>query len=389
MPKELIMPALGMAQETGKVLRWLRVEGQEVRQGEPVLEVETDKANVEIEAPASGVLAKVLAREGDEVPVGQVIGWILLPGEQPSELAEPVAPSRAAEAATVETQGVQAAESAPPPPPAAAPSPRPRASPKARRLARELGVDLRSVRGSGPGGAVLAADLEALQAGGQALEVPHVWKLMAERTLRAWTTVPHFFLQRDVRADRLVAWREALARRTQGELTYTDLLVKLVASALRAHPEVNARWEDGRIRRLPEVNVGVAVATEEGLVVPVIHNAERLSVEQIARRRAEVVERARAGRLRPEDVEGGTFTISNLGMHGVDRFFAIVNAPQAAILSVGRVSERVVAEDGRPVVRACLTLGLSCDHRVLDGARAARFLDTLAGFVEEPLALLE
>jgi pyruvate dehydrogenase E2 component (dihydrolipoamide acetyltransferase) len=389
LPKELIMPALGMAQETGKVLRWLRVEGQEVRQGEPVLEVETDKANVEIEAPASGVLAKVLAREGDEVPVGQVIGWILLPGEQPSELAEPVAPSRAAEAATVETQGVQAAESAPPPPPAAAPSPRPRASPKARRLARELGVDLRSVRGSGPGGAVLAADLEALQAGGQALEVPHVWKLMAERTLRAWTTVPHFFLQRDVRADRLVAWREALARRTQGELTYTDLLVKLVASALRAHPEVNARWEDGRIRRLPEVNVGVAVATEEGLVVPVIHNAERLSVEQIARRRAEVVERARAGRLRPEDVEGGTFTISNLGMHGVDRFFAIVNAPQAAILSVGRVSERVVAEDGRPVVRACLTLGLSCDHRVLDGARAARFLDTLAGFVEEPLALLE
>jgi pyruvate dehydrogenase E2 component (dihydrolipoamide acetyltransferase) len=389
LPKELIMPALGMAQETGKVLRWLRVEGQEVRQGEPVLEVETDKANVEIEAPASGVLAKVLAREGDEVPVGQVIGWILLPGEQPSELAEPVAPSRAAEAATVETQGVQAAESAPPPPPAAAPSPRPRASPKARRLARELGVDLRSVRGSGPGGAVLAADLEALQAGGQALEVPHVWKLMAERTLRAWTTVPHFFLQRDVRADRLVAWREALARRTQGELTYTDLLVKLVASALRAHPEVNARWEDGRIRRLPEVNVGVAVATEEGLVVPVIHGAESLSVEQIARRRAEVVERARAGRLRPQDVEGGTFTLSNLGMYGVDRFLAVVNAPQAAILSVGRVSERVVAEDGFPVVRACLTLGLSCDHRVLDGARAARFLDTLAGFVEEPLALLE
>lgn len=388
MPKQLIMPALGMAQETGKVLRWLRAEGEEVRQGEPVLEVETDKANVEIEAPASGVLAKVLAREGDEVPVGQVIGWILLPGEQPSELAEPVAPSRAAKAATVETQGVQAAESAPPPPPAAAPSPRPRASPKARRLARELGVDLRSVRGSGPGGAVLAADLEVLHAGGQALEVPHVWKLMAERTLRAWTTVPHFFLQRDVRADRLVAWREALARRTQGELTYTDLLVKLVASALRAHPEVNARWEDGRIRRLPEVNVGVAVATEEGLVVPVIHNAESLSVEQIARRRAEMVERARAGRLRPEDVEGGTFTLSNLGMYGVDRFLAVVNAPQAAILSVGRVSERVVAEDGCPVVRACLTLGLSCDHRVLDGARAARFLDTLAGFVEEPLALL-
>ena len=389
MPKELIMPALGMAQETGKVLRWLRVEGEEVRQGEPILEVETDKANVEIEAPASGVLAKVLAREGDEVPVGQVIGWILLPGEQPSELAASAARSRPAETTMVRAQEVEAADSAASPPPAPAPSSRPRASPKARRLARELGVDLRAVRGSGPGGAVLAADLEALQAGGQALQVPHVWKLMAERTVRAWTTVPHFFLQRDVRADRLVAWREALARRTQAELTYTDLLVKLVASALRAHPEVNARWEDGRIRRLPEVHVGVAVATEEGLVVPVIHRAESLSVEQIARRRAEVVDRARAGRLRPEDVEGGTFTLSNLGMYGVDRFLAVVNAPQAAILSVGRVSERVVAEDGRPVVRACLTLGLSCDHRVLDGARAARFLDTLAGFVEEPLALLE
>ncbi len=389
MPKELIMPALGMAQETGKVLRWLRVEGEEVRQGEPILEVETDKANVEIEAPASGVLAKVLAREGDEVPVGQVIGWILLPGEQPSELAASAARSRPAETTMVRAQEVEAADSAASPPPAPAPSSRPRASPKARRLARELGVDLRAVRGSGPGGAVLAADLEALQAGGQALQVPHVWKLMAERTVRAWTTVPHFFVQRDVRADRLVAWREALARRTQAELTYTDLLVKLVASALRAHPEVNARWEDGRIRRLPEVNVGVAVATEEGLVVPVIHRAESLSVEQIARRRAEVVDRARAGRLRPEDVEGGTFTLSNLGMYGVDRFLAVVNAPQAAILSVGRVSERVVAEDGRPVVRACLTLGLSCDHRVLDGARAARFLDTLAGFVEEPLALLE
>jgi len=389
LPKELIMPALGMAQETGKVLRWLRVEGEEVRQGEPILEVETDKANVEIEAPASGVLAKVLAREGDEVPVGQVIGWILLPGEQPSELAASAARSRPAETTMVRAQEVEAADSAASPPPAPAPSSRPRASPKARRLARELGVDLRAVRGSGPGGAVLAADLEALQAGGQALQVPHVWKLMAERTVRAWTTVPHFFLQRDVRADRLVAWREALARRTQAELTYTDLLVKLVASALRAHPEVNARWEDGRIRRLPEVHVGVAVATEEGLVVPVIHRAESLSVEQIARRRAEVVDRARAGRLRPEDVEGGTFTLSNLGMYGVDRFLAVVNAPQAAILSVGRVSERVVAEDGRPVVRACLTLGLSCDHRVLDGARAARFLDTLAGFVEEPLALLE
>jgi pyruvate dehydrogenase E2 component (dihydrolipoamide acetyltransferase) len=383
LPKELVMPALGMAQETGKVLRWLRVPGEEVRQGEPLLEVETDKANVEIEAPASGVLARVLAPEGAEVPVGQVIGWILLPGESPSDLpAEPTV--------LLPTEPVVAAAEPPPTAQRAAePEPsRTRASPKARRLAREMGVDLRSVRGSGPGGAVLAADLERLQAG-EAADVPHVWKLMAERTARAWSTVPHFFLQRDVRADRLVAWREALHRGGQSEVTLTDLLVKLVAAALRAHPEVNARWEDGRVRRLPDVNVGIAVATEQGLVVPVVHRADTLTVEAVARRRAELVDRARSGRLRPEDVEGGTFTISNLGMYGVDRFLAVVNAPQAAILSVGRVADRVVAEDGLPVVRPTLALGLSCDHRALDGARAARFLETLAAWVEEPLALLQ
>lgn len=378
------MPALGMAQETGKVLRWWRSEGEEVRQGEPLLEVETDKANVEIESPASGVLARVLAREGDEVPVGQVIGWILLPGEEPSELpAAPVSAPPAA-AAAVSTEEVLG------PPTVAEPAPvRPRASPKARRLAREMGVDLRSVQGSGPGGAILASDLQRLTEAAPASELPHVWKLMAERTARAWSTVPHFFLQRDVRADRLVAWHQALRQRLQVELTYTDLLVKLVATALRAHPEVNARWEDGRIRRLPDVNVGIAVATEHGLVVPVVHRADELPVERIAQRRAELVDRARAGRLRPEDVDGGTFTISNLGMYGVDRFLAVVNAPQAAILSVGRLADRVVAEEGRPVVRPTLSLGLACDHRVLDGARAARFLETLAAWVEEPLALLD
>jgi len=383
-PREVIMPALGMAQETGKVLRWWRSEGEEVRQGEPLLEVETDKANVEIESPASGVLARVLAREGDEVPVGQVIGWILLPGEEPSELPAAPVSAPAAAAAAVSTEEVLG------PPTVAEPAPvRPRASPKARRLAREMGVDLRSVQGSGPGGAILASDLQRLTEAAPASELPHVWKLMAERTARAWSTVPHFFLQRDVRADRLVAWHQALRQRLQVELTYTDLLVKLVATALRAHPEVNARWEDGRIRRLPDVNVGIAVATEHGLVVPVVHRADELPVERIAQRRAELVDRARAGRLRPEDVDGGTFTISNLGMYGVDRFLAVVNAPQAAILSVGRLADRVVAEEGRPVVRPTLSLGLACDHRVLDGARAARFLETLAGWVEEPLALLD
>ncbi|MDR7438751.1 MAG: dihydrolipoamide acetyltransferase family protein [Armatimonadota bacterium] len=383
MPKEVIMPALGLAQETGKILKWLRREGQEVRQGEPLLEVETDKANVEIEAPASGVLGRILVSEGGEVPVGQVIGWILLAGESPSDVpGEPVGTLGKAESAAAVVEGTQ-----PPRAEAATPA-RPRASPKARRLAREMGLDLSSVRGSGPGGAVLAADLQQLAAAAVPAELPHVWKLMAERTARAWSTVPHFFLQRDVRADRLLAWREALRARVQQDLTYTDLLVKLVAAALRLHPELNARWEEGRIQRLPEVNIGLAVATDQGLVVPVIRGADQLPVEEIARRRGELVERARAGKLRLEDVEGGTFTLTNLGMYGVDRFFAIVNAPQAAILSVGRIVERVMGEEGKAVVRPGLTLGLSCDHRVVDGARAARFLETLAGFVEEPLALL-
>ncbi len=379
MPKELIMPALGMVQETGKVLRWLRAEGDPVVEGEPLLEVETDKANVEVEAPASGTLARLLAREGDEIPVGQVIGWILLPGEQPSDIPEPASSPAAAESPLL----------APPQTPVSsdvAPPQRPRASPKARRLAQEMGVDLATIQGSGPGGAVLAEDLQR-SAQGEAEEVSHVWKLMAERTTRAWSTVPHFFLQRDVRADRLAAWRDALRRKAPVDVTYTDLLIKLVAETLRVHPELNARWEDGRIRRLPEVNVGIAVATEQGLVVPVVHGASGLSTVQIAQRRAELVERARAGRLRPQDVEGGTFTVSNLGMYGVDRFLAIVNAPQAAILSVGRICDRVMVEDGRAVVRLGLTLGLACDHRAVDGARAARFLDTLAGWVEEPLGL--
>ena len=387
MPKEVIMPALGLAQETGKILKWLREEGQEVRQGEPLLEVETDKANVEIEAPASGVLGRILVPEGGEVPVGQVIGWILLPGESPSEDPgehEPVGTlgkaGSAAAATVVEGSQRPRAEAATPA--------RPRASPKARRLAREMELDLSSVRGSGPGGAVLAADLQQLAAAAGPTELAHVWKLMAERTARAWSTVPHFFLQRDVRADRLLAWREALRARAQQDITYTDLVMKLVAAALRLHPELNARWEEGRIQRLAEVNIGLAVATDQGLVVPVIRGADQLPVEEVARRRGELVERARAGKLRLEDVEGGTFTLTNLGMYGVDRFFAIVNAPQAAILSVGRIVERVMGEEGKAVVRPGLTLGLSCDHRVVDGARAARFLETLAGFVEEPLALL-
>ncbi len=212
---------------------------------------------------------------------------------------------------------------------------------------------------------------------------------MAERTAESWQTVPHFYLERDVDAGRLESWRAAVRARAGYErVTHTDLLVKIAAAALREHPRVNASWRDGGVVEHPDVNVGIAVAVEDGLVVPVVHGADGLGLKEIAARRGEVVAAAREGRLRLEDVSDGTFTISNLGMFGVDRFGAIVNAPQAAILAIGRIAERIVPVDGAPAVRPMLSLTLSFDHRVVDGARGAQFLDTLASLIEEPAGLV-
>lgn len=243
------------------------------------------------------------------------------------------------------------------------------------------------MKGQGPGGAVVSADVEAAQAPDAALST--TWRLMAERTTQTWTTTPHFFLQREVDATRLVAWRTACQKLSGPGVTYTDLLVRVAAAALRRHADINARWEGNRIVRSPAINVGVAVATEQGLVVPVIHNAGGLPLLEISRRRAELVAKAREGRLRLEDISGGTFTISNLGMHAVDAFIAILNAPQAAILAVGRIADRVMAIAGQPAVRAAITLSLSCDHRAVEGTRGARFLETVAAMLEEPASLVE
>jgi pyruvate dehydrogenase E2 component (dihydrolipoamide acetyltransferase) len=381
---EVIMPALGLAQETGKVLRWLKAEGDAVSRGEPLLEVETDKVTVEVEAPADGTLGGLRAGEGDDVPVGEPVAFVLAPGESAPEpaavAAEPQAEVREA------SPGAGLAERTD------APRPRRRlASPKARRLAREQGVDLDSVTGSGPHGSVLAVDLEgAARDGAQTLDTGAVWARMAERVATSWQTVPHFFLVREVEAERLQTWRETARRRTGcEELTVTDLLVRVCAAALREHPRVNATWRDGTVVAQEEVNVGVAVATDEALVVPVVHRADKLGLADLVARRKELVAAARAGQLTPADVQGGTFTISNLGMYGVDGFLAIVNAPQAAILAVGRIADRIVAADGKPVVRPTMTLSLSFDHRVVDGARGAQFLDTLAELVEEPAGLVD
>ena len=412
MPTEIVMPALGVAQESGKLLRWLRAEGDTVAAGEPVMEIETDKVTVEIEAPASGILTDVRAAEGADVPVGQVVALILAEGEAEPSPSPQEAPPGAPEAEAV--PAVEAGEDshAPPAPRTPSPTPAPPArgdgagapgrpgrtpsSPLARRRARERGVDLAAVTGTGPGGAVLVSDV--LAAGGRPGREPAVegradvagaiWRRMAQRTTASWTSAPHFYLFRDVDAEQLIAWRASLENRGERDSTYTDLLVKIVAESLRRHPEANARWEDGRVVLVPDVNVGLAVAVDEGLVVPVIAGADGLTVGEIADRRRELVARAREGSLRLEDVRDGTFTLSNLGMYGVDGFVAVINPPQAGILATGRITERVVALEGQPDVRRGMTLGLSCDHRAIDGARAARFLDTLASLIEEPLGLL-
>jgi len=413
MPTNVIMPALELAQETGKVVRWLKAPGDTVTKGEAIVEIETDKVTVEIEAPASGVLGEVTANEGDVVPVGQTFAVIVdaqhaaRPATvKASPLARKIAAEHGVDVADVKTRSgrVEKADVL------AHVQERTRsvsangattrvtaASPKARRLAAERGIDLATVRGSGPDGAVLAADLPAAPAARPvaapaatptAAGVGNVWRIMAERMTASWTTAPHFYLVREVNVSRLVSWRAAALKQSEARLTYTDLLVKLVAATLTRHPEVNAAWKDGGIVRNAEIGIGLAVAIDDGLVVPVIQRADTLGLADIAVRREDLVNRAQAGKLRPADITGGGFTISNLGMYGVDAFSAIVNPPQAAILAVGRITDRVVAVNGQAAVQPTMVLTLSCDHRALDGARGARFLGALADLVEEPLALL-
>jgi pyruvate dehydrogenase E2 component (dihydrolipoamide acetyltransferase) len=375
-PTEVIMPALGMAQETGKLLRWIKNEGDAVTKGEPLMEIETDKVTVEIEAPVDGILAGISAAEGEDVPVGRAVAFVLADGEDlPRTVQIPAAP---APAATAPTNGS--------PPADRAPGQRVLASPKARRLARERGIRIEDLQGTGPHGAIQAADVVAKPA--QPV-VSGAWKTMADRMQQSWREVPHFFLERDLDATRLNSWRETIRRRPGYEkVTHTDLLIVICAAALGVHPRVNATWHAGSIQQQESINVGIAVATDEALIVPVVHGAERLELRAVAQARSDLVARARDRKLRPADVSDGTFTISNLGMFGVDAFHAIVNTPQAAILAVGRILDRVVAVDGEAAVRPMMTVSLSFDHRVVDGAEGARFLDTLAALVEEPAGLV-
>lgn len=462
MATDVVLPALGMSQDTGRIVKWLKAEGDQVAENEPLATIETDKATVDIEAPAAGVLARILAPVDAEVPVGQIIATILAPGEvlRVPELRQALGEERTGQraAASPDLVGVTRHEMTIPAEPARAPmviasqlasriaaehhvdlsqvrstgrrvqksdvlaylqSQSERepmlgqrslvlASPKARRLVREQGRDLSTIRGSGPAGAVLAADVLAsaittmaasedpatmisapLPHEAESVQVSTIWRLMAQRTTQSWQSAPHFYLVREVNASRLIAWRESFLARGMENITYTDLLVKIVAAVLRMHPRVNALWSDNQIRMHTEIHLGVAVAVEDGLVVPVIHNADKLGVRALAQQRTELVGRARAGKLQPQDISGGTFTLSNLGMYGVDAFNAIINGPQIAILAIGRIAERVVPRNGQPAVQPMMVITLSCDHRALDGTQGARFLDSIARWIEEPLGLLD
>lgn len=405
MPISVVMPALEMAQDTGKLVAWRKQDGEKVTKGEILLEVETDKAVVEVEALADGVLAGIKAAPGDVIPVGQTIAWILASGEsvptdEPSTRPVTGAAQKPAATPTDAAKSRQEAPSA---------TNRVRISPKARRLAQERGIDIALLRGSGPDGEILVSDVLAAEpSGAPASAAPSqgpkgvasakvnpatqalssVARLMAERTTQSWVAVPHFFVVRDVDASELNSLRDKLLR-SQGDsrqtrISHTDLLISAVARSLEKHPQLNASWTGQTIQHHGEINIGVAMAVQGGVVTGVVRNANKLQVAEIAGQRSGLADRARSGRLKPADISDATFTISNLGMYHVDSFTAIIVPPQAAILAVGAISERVVAVEGKPAVRPVISMTLSCDHRVVDGARAAEFMETLVTIMRSP-----
>jgi pyruvate dehydrogenase E2 component (dihydrolipoamide acetyltransferase) len=419
MATQVTLPRLGQGMETGTIVRWLKQVGDPVAKGDPLYEVDTEKVTQEVEAEAEGVLLGILADPGAEVEVGKPIAVIGAEGEElpapaapPADSGAPASAEQPAEAPAREPEreqgreaAAEAAETVALPsaapatgPPAAADGGRAKASPLARRIAKERGIDLAQLRGTGPDGRIVAEDVEraasappgwaAAQPAPQVevVELSSVRRTIARRLTEAWEA-PAFQIAMSADMTAVRRLRERLVERTpEGGVkpTITDVLVKASALALLRHRAVNALWAGDAVHVYSTANVGLAVAIPDGLVVPVIANAERLTIPEIAAARAAVVGRARDGKLTQADLEGGTFTISNLGMYGVERFVAVLNPPQAAILAVGAIGDKAVVEDGELVVRPRLELTLTCDHRSIDGATASEFLGTLRDFLEEP-----
>ncbi|XKK41823.1 2-oxo acid dehydrogenase subunit E2 [Nocardiopsis sp. ARC36] len=431
---EIQMPRLSDTMEEGVISTWVKQVGDKVASGDVLVEIETDKAVMEYEAYEDGYLVKQSVSEGDTVPIGAVIGVI---GDSPdavpedsgsggSEPAEEASDSAGAEEGASEPAEESAPAEAPAPSSGGGEDgPRPRTSPLARRLAREYGLDINSIQGSGPKGRIVRADIEAAAKDGAAreqapaapaaqesrpapaaapsapafddgraseeLKVSNVRKVIARRLTESKQTVPHFYLRRTIDAEALKGFRgqinEQLAS-TGAKISFNDLIVKACATALKLHPAVNTSWVDDKLLQHHRINVGVAVAVDAGLVVPVLHDTDKATLSEISTRTRELAGKARDGKLKPQEMSGGTFSVSNLGMFGVDSFSAVINPPEAAILAVGAMRQEPVVVDGEVVVRNRISLELSVDHRAVDGAVGAAFLKDLAEILEEPMRII-
>ena len=405
------MEALSPTMEEGRLVKWTKREGDAVKTGDTLAEVETDKAVMELVARADGQLIKVMVSEGSTVPVGNVVAYIGKPGENVD----------GGEPAPAAQQGAQSAvRSAPEPttaPPAAAVA-GVKASPLAKRIAKESGVDLKLVAGSGPGGRVVKRDLEAAARSAPAAapapaalpaapvvprtapgalrtpfeDVPltQIRKTIAKRLATSLGPIPHFFLTTEVDMERAAESRDALNRQLgdQGKVSFNDLVIKAVALALTKHRACNAWFQEDHIRYWNEVHLGMAVAVDDGLITPVIRDADRKTLAEIGAEARDLAQKARNRRLRPEEYTGSTFSVSNLGMFDIDQFTAVINPPEAGIIAVGSIVPKPVAEGEQVVVRRRLRLTMSCDHRVIDGATGAQYLKTLKQMLENPLAML-
>lgn len=440
MATKIFMEALSPTMEEGRLVKWLKNEGDAVKSGEPLAEVETDKAIMELVARGDGVLRKRLVGEGESRPVGQLVGVIAAPDENIDALIAGAAPAGAAAEAkppeqvvakTQEAAGAssvprrpaesQGEASAPPQQKTAAagevkqPAPGPgeprgnggqlRSSPLARRLASERGLDLSRLQGSGPGGRIIKRDIEAAAAGGPAaaraptrapsaadfedIPLTQIRKTIAKRLVESIGPIPTFYLTAEFDLTRVTEMRAAMLEMgDEYKVSINDVLLKAVATALAQHPEVNAHWLGDRIRQHHRVHLGMAVATPDGLIVPVIADADQKRMSEISAEARELAKRARDRKLTPEEYTGSTFSISNLGMFGIDEFTAIINPPEVAILAIGTAQDVAVPHDGGFVTRKRVRVTMSCDHRAVDGAVGATFLQTLRRLVENPLMLV-
>ena len=408
MATKVHMEALSPTMEEGRLVKWNKKEGDAVKTGDTLAEVETDKAVMELVARADGQLIQVLVPEGTTVPVGNVVAYIGQPGEK-VDGASAAAPSTTPGRGTVEA-GRVAPVPAPspvsaPPSPVPADASRVKASPLAKRIAKDTGVDLARLQGSGPGGRVVKRDLEGaapvtrppspvpvVRSGASYEDVPltQIRKTIAKRLAASIGPIPHFFLTTEVDMERAAEARDALNKQLgdQGKVSFNDIVIKAVATALTKHRACNAWFQEDHIRYWNEVHIGMAVAVEDGLITPVIRDADRKTLAQIGAEARELAERARNRRLKPEEYTGATFSVSNLGMFDIDQFTAVINPPESGIVAVGSIVEKAVVVGGSVVPRRRLRLTMSCDHRVIDGATGAQFLKTLKQMLENPLAML-